>query len=54
MAQLTAQWGAQRFIASGQVTGEGAEAAGMVRLTFADGAALTDQVHNGIVRVVAG
>lgn len=46
---FAAQWGAHQFAAGGQVTGEGAEVASLVRLTFADATALTDQVHDGTV-----
>ena len=46
---FAAQWGAHQFAAGGQVTGEGAETASLVRLTFADGTALTDHVQNGTV-----
>ena len=31
------------------MTGEGAQAASLVRLTFPDGTTLTDHVHNGTV-----
>ena len=37
------------FAAGGQVIGDGAEAAHLVRLTFADETALADLVDNGVV-----
>lgn len=46
---FAAQWNAQQFAAGGQVTGQGAEAAHLVRLTFADGTAIEDMVEHGAV-----
>lgn len=46
---VAATWNAQQFSAGGHVTGQGAEAARLVRLTFADGTAIEDTVDNGVV-----
>jgi hypothetical protein len=46
---FAAAWNADLFAAGGTVTGNGAEAAHLVRLIFANGASLEDQVHNGVV-----
>src|SRR5262249_10168834 len=46
---FAAAWGAERFAAGGPVIGQGAEAAHLVRLAFADGATIEDVVDNGIV-----
>jgi hypothetical protein len=46
---FAAGWNAQLFAAGGQVTGQSAEAAHLVRLTFADGTAIHDIVDNGVV-----
>ncbi len=46
---FAAGWNARQFTAGGHVTGQGAEAACLVRLTFADGTTLEDTVDNGVV-----
>jgi hypothetical protein len=46
---FTAGWNAQRFSAGGHVIGHGAEAACLVRLSFADGTTIDDTVGNGVV-----
>jgi len=46
---FAAQWNAQLFAAGGHVTGQGAEQARRVRLTFADGTAIEDVPGNGVV-----
>jgi hypothetical protein len=46
---FAAQWNAQLFAAGGPVTGQGAEAAHLVRLTFADRTVIEDVVDNGVV-----
>jgi hypothetical protein len=46
---FAAQWNAQLFAAGGHVTGQGAEAARLVRLTFADETTIEDVADNGIV-----
>jgi hypothetical protein len=46
---FAAQWNAQQFAAGGHVTGQGAEEACMVRLTFADGTTIEDTADNGVV-----
>jgi hypothetical protein len=46
---LAATWNAQQFNAGGHLTGQGCEAARLVRLTFADGTAVEDTVDNGVV-----
>lgn len=46
---FAAQSNAQQFAAGGHVTGHGAEAAHLVRLTFADGTAIEDMAENGVV-----
>ena len=48
-ANFAAAWSADLFAAGGTVTGNGAEAAHLVRLTFANGTSIEDQVHNGVV-----
>jgi hypothetical protein len=48
-ANFAAQWNAQLFAAGGQVTGQGAEAAQLVRLTFAGGTTFEDVVDNSAV-----
>jgi hypothetical protein len=50
---FAAQWGADRFAAGGEVIGQGAEAAHLVRLVFADGTRLEDELENGIVLFLA-
>jgi hypothetical protein len=46
---FAAQWNAHLLAAGGHVTGQGAESAHLVRLTFADGTAIDDVVENGVV-----
>jgi hypothetical protein len=46
---FAAQWNAHLFAAGGHVTGQGAEAAHLVQLTFADGTAIEDVAENGVV-----
>jgi hypothetical protein len=46
---FAAGWNAHLFAAGGHVTGQGAEAACLVRLTFADGTTIEDTVDNGVV-----
>lgn len=46
---FAAQRSVHQFAAGGQVTGDGAETTGLVRLTFANRTAFTDRVHNGTV-----
>jgi hypothetical protein len=46
---LAATWNAEQFAAGGHLTGQGSEAARLVRLTFADGTAIEDTVDNGVV-----
>jgi hypothetical protein len=46
---FTAQLGADSFAGGGEVTGDGAERAHRVRLTFAGGIAVEDTVENGVV-----
>jgi hypothetical protein len=46
---FAAAWNAQQFAAGGHVTGQGAETARLVRLTFADGTTIEDTVDNGVV-----
>ncbi|MDQ2873406.1 MAG: hypothetical protein M3Y33_00645 [Actinomycetota bacterium] len=46
---FTAQSGTDLFAGGGEVIGEGAEQAAIVRLTFADGTAIEDTVDNGVV-----
>jgi hypothetical protein len=46
---FAAGWNAQQFSAGGHVIGQGAEAASLVRLTFADGTTIEDTVGNGVV-----
>jgi hypothetical protein len=46
---FAAAWNAHLFAAGGHVTGQGAEAARLVRLTFADGTSIKDTVDNGVV-----
>ena len=46
---FTAGFGAEGFSAGGNVEGNGAEQAKLVRMTFADGFVLVDTVDNGIV-----
>ena len=46
---FAATWNAQMFAAGGNVTGHDAEAAHLVRLTFADGTAIEDTVDNRVV-----
>ncbi len=46
---FTAEWNAQQFAAGGQVTGQGGEAGDLVRLTFADGIAIEDNVEDCVV-----
>jgi hypothetical protein len=46
---FAAQWNAHLFAAGGHVIGHGADAAHLVRLTFADGTAIEDVVENGVV-----
>jgi hypothetical protein len=46
---FAAGWNTDLFAAGGQVIGDGAQAARLVRLTFADGTALADTVDNGVV-----
>jgi hypothetical protein len=46
---FAAGWNTDLFAAGGQVIGDGAEAAHLVRLTFADGTTLADLVNNGVV-----
>jgi hypothetical protein len=48
-ANLAATWNAQQFAAGGHLTGEGCEAARLVRLSFADGTAVEDTVDDGVV-----
>lgn len=48
---FAAQWNTNLFAAGGPVTG--AEAAHLVRLTFADGTTLQDVVQNGVVLLFA-
>jgi hypothetical protein len=44
---------ARQFAAGGHVTGQGAEAARVVRLTFADGTAIEDTADDGVVLFLA-
>lgn len=46
---FAAQWNAHLFAAGGHVIGQGAQAAHLVRLTFADGATIEDVTDNGVV-----
>jgi hypothetical protein len=46
---FAAQWNTHLFAAGGHVSGQGAEAAHLVQLTFADGTAIEDAVENGVV-----
>lgn len=46
---FAARWNKHLFAAGGQVTGQGAEAAHLVRLTFAGGTAIDDIMDNGVV-----
>ena len=46
---FAAGWNAQQFAGAGHVTGQGAETACQVRLTFADGTSIEDTVDNGVV-----
>ena len=46
---FAAGWDAQQFAAGGHVIGQRAEAASLVRLTFAEGTAVEDTVDNGVV-----
>jgi hypothetical protein len=46
---FAAGWNAHLFAAGGHVTGQSAEAARLVRLTFADGTTIEDTVDNGVV-----
>jgi hypothetical protein len=46
---FAAAWNAQQFAAGGHVTGQGAEAARLVRLTFADGTTIEDTADGGVV-----
>ncbi|MGH3191171.1 MAG: hypothetical protein ACRDOL_28790 [Streptosporangiaceae bacterium] len=46
---FTAQFRTGLFAAGGEVIGEGAGHAHLVRLTFADGLVIEDTVHNGVV-----
>jgi hypothetical protein len=46
---FTAQWNDGLFAAGGEVTGDGAQQAHLVRLRFADGTSIEDRVENGVV-----
>jgi hypothetical protein len=46
---FTAQYRTDLFAAGGEVIGDGAEQAGLVRLTFADGTVIEDTVDNAVV-----
>jgi hypothetical protein len=46
---FAAQFRTDLFAAGGEVIGEGAEQAAIVRLTFANGTAIKDTVENGVV-----
>jgi hypothetical protein len=46
---FAAGWNTQQFAAGGHVTGQEAQAARLVRLTFADGTTIEDTVDNGVV-----
>lgn len=46
---FAATWNADLFAAGGNVTGHDAEAACLIRLTFADGTATEDTAGNGVV-----
>lgn len=46
---FTAQFRTDLFAAGGEVTGDGAEQAAVVRLTFTNGTAIEDTVENGVV-----
>jgi hypothetical protein len=46
---LAGAWNEQQFTAGGHVTGQGAGAARLVRLTFAGGTTIEDTVDNGVV-----
>lgn len=50
---FAAGWNAQQFAAGGHVAGQGAEAARLVRLAFADGATVEDTADGGVVLFLA-
>jgi len=51
---FAAALGTEMFAAGGEVIGDGAAQAALVRLTFADGTAFEDQVAGGVVLFFAG
>jgi hypothetical protein len=51
---LTAQWDSSSFRAGGSVTGQGADRARLVRMSFADGTSVEDTVDGGTVLFEAG